>query len=75
MTPDEELLLEQVVSAFRHRNADGEVTASPAWHDLSDEARREAFVQTSRQRALESALDPKGHSTTIAAVLARIRNA
>jgi hypothetical protein len=73
MTSEEELLLEQVVSAHRHRGVDGAVRSSPAWHDLGEEARRAAFDETLASRKLEAALSPQGHSTTVAAVLARLR--
>lgn len=73
MTRDEELLLEQVTSAFRERHADGQVRSHPAWHDLSDELRLEAFEATVALRQLEAAEDPEGQSTTIRAVLSRIR--
>ena len=74
MTPAErEALIEQVVGAHRERDADGRPRAHPAWHDLDDDARREAFEQTLIARRLEAALDPAGNSTTVKAVLARIR--
>lgn len=68
-------LIEQVVSAWRPRDADGGVRAHPAWHDLDPADRVEAFDETLRQRALEAALDPQGLSTTAHAVLRRIRGA
>ncbi len=71
-TPDE-LLLEQVTSAWRPRGRDGTLRGHPAWHDLDDEGRRAAFEETSRLRALEAAMDAHGLSTTARAVLARIR--
>ncbi|MCX4240454.1 hypothetical protein [Paraliomyxa miuraensis] len=73
MTRDEALLIEQVVSAWRPRDADGGVRAHPAWHDLPDTLREEAARQTRRQRRMEAALDPDGLSGTAKAVLARIR--
>jgi len=73
MTTEEALLLEQVVSAHRERRVDGSIRSHPAWHDLSDEVRREAFEATVLSRALEAAIDARGQSSTISAVLARIR--
>jgi hypothetical protein len=73
MTREEELLLEQVVSAHRERGVDGAIRSAPAWHDLSDELRREAFDETLRSRQLEAASDPQNQSSTVHAVLARIR--
>ncbi len=75
MTRDEELLLEEVTSAHRARGASGEVKSHPAWHDLPADARRAAFDATFSLRKLESALDPEGQSTTVKAVLSRIRGA
>ncbi len=65
-------LIEQVASAFRARDADGNVRAHPAWHDLDEAGRREAFERAARLRVLEAALDPDGMSTTARAILARI---
>lgn len=73
MTTDELLLLEQVVSAHRERGLDGSIRPAPAFFDLDADGRREAFEATVAQRKLESALDPGGLSTTVHAVLARIR--
>ncbi|MBE2252613.1 MAG: hypothetical protein IAE78_23985 [Myxococcus sp.] len=73
MTPEDLLLLEQVVSARRERTADGAIKSHPAWHDLDDAGRAAAFDETVRQRALERALDAAGQSSTIKAVLARLR--
>jgi hypothetical protein len=72
MTRDEELLLEQVTSAHRERGVDGAIRSHPAWHDLDDEGRREAFEATVVLRQLEAALDPRGQSSTVRALLARI---
>ncbi len=72
MTRDEELLLEQVISAHRRRRADGSIASSPAWHDLDQGGRRAAFDATLTQRQLEAALDPEGLSSTARAVLGRI---
>lgn len=72
MTRDEELLLEQVTSAHRERGVDGAIRSHPAWHDLDDEGRREAFEATVALRQMEAALDPQGQSSTVRALLARI---
>ena len=72
MTSEDELLLEQVTSAFRARAADGRVKSHPAWHDLGREGRAEAFEATLRLRRMEQALDAEGNSSTVAAVLERI---
>lgn len=72
MTPEDELLLEQVTSAHRERHVDGSIRAHPAWHDLDEDGRREAFEATVVLRQLEAALDPGGHSATVRALLGRI---
>ena len=72
---NEERLIEQVCSAHRERDVHGRVQWSPAWHDLDDAGRQRAFERTVASRAIEAALDERGQSTTVAAVLARIRSA
>jgi hypothetical protein len=72
-TAEDELLIAQVTSAHRARDLDGRVKSHPAWHDLNEGGRREAFEATGLSRTLEAALDPRGESTTVKAVLARIR--
>lgn len=73
MTREEALLVEKVFTAHRRRAPDGSIQPSPAWADLGEAARRDAFEEAVKLRRLESALDPKGLSTTAHAVLARIR--
>jgi len=69
---DEEAQLEQLTSAHRERRTTGEILFSPVFYDLEPEARTTAFERTRALRALESALDPDGLSTTAHAVLSRI---
>ncbi|MBK7861588.1 MAG: hypothetical protein IPJ65_23825 [Archangiaceae bacterium] len=73
MTPEEELLVEQVVTAHRQRRGDGSIASSPAWHDLDEAGRLVAFDETARQRRLEAALDSDGFSSTVRALLGRIQ--
>ncbi|MDP1827295.1 MAG: hypothetical protein Q8L48_28735 [Archangium sp.] len=73
MTRDEELLLEQVTGAHRERHVDGTIRAHPAWHDLDDAGREEAFEATLALRKLEAALDENGFSSTVRALLSRIK--
>lgn len=68
---DEDLLIEQVASAYRPVSRD-ELRYHPAWHDLDPAARERAFERARALRALEAALDPDGLSTTARAVLDRI---
>ncbi len=70
---DRELLIEQAAGAFRSRAPDGTIRPHPAWSDLDEEGRKEAFEAARRLRQMEAALDPQGLSTTAKAVLARIR--
>jgi hypothetical protein len=74
MTPDEELLVAQVVSAHRERRADGSIVGAPAFYDLDAAGRVAAFEETEQQRALEAALHPQGLSTTVLAVLGRLES-
>jgi hypothetical protein len=69
---DRGTLIEEAAGAFRDRDAHGRVLSAPAWHDLDEAGREEAFAVAARMRAMEAALDPQGLSTTARAVLARI---
>lgn len=69
---DEELLIEAVAGAHRPRPRD-ELRYHPAWHDLGVDGRRRALERAAALRKLEAALDLDGFSTTVHAVLARIR--
>jgi hypothetical protein len=68
---DDELLIEQVASAYRPAGRD-ELRFHPAWHDLDDAGRRRAADLARTMRKLEASLDADGLSTTARAVLARI---
>jgi hypothetical protein len=70
---EREALVAAATSAFRARDAQGHILPDPAWLDLDEAGRREAFAQTAAQRALEAAVDPDGLSTTARAVLARLQ--
>ena len=70
---DRESLIEAVAGAFRDQDPLGELRAHPAFFDLDDEGRVEAFEAARRLRVMEAALDAEGLSTTARAVLARIR--
>ena len=77
MTPDDEreLLIEQVVSAWRPEGPDGGVQGHPAWHDLDERGREEAAQRAMQARRMEAALDSDGLSSTARVVLAKIRAA
>ncbi|MDC3955779.1 hypothetical protein [Polyangium jinanense] len=70
---DRDALIEALAGAYRARGPLGEVRTHPAFHDLDEAGRAEAFELARRQRVVEAALDPDGLSTTARAVLARIR--
>jgi hypothetical protein len=73
-TPEERaLLVEALTSAHRPRDGRGKLGAHPAFFDLDEDGRAEAFDLQVLTRALEAAADPEGLSTTGHAVLARIR--
>lgn len=69
---DRMTLLERVTAAWRPRDADGGTRFHPAWHDLDDASRVEAFDATLRLRKMEAALDAEGLTSTAKAVLGRI---
>jgi hypothetical protein len=71
---EREALVEQAASAYRPRDPlTGRARPHPAWLDLDDAGRLEAFDVATELRAMEAALDPDGLSTTARAVMARIR--
>ncbi len=73
MTAEERVrLVEQAASAWRPRDRDGVTRPHPAWHDLDDTGRRDAFEAAAGIRCIEASLDPEGLSSTARAVLGRI---
>jgi hypothetical protein len=70
-----EELIEAAAGAWRPRRPDGSLGPHPAWADLDEAGRREAFEAARLSRRLEAALDAEGLSSTARAVLARIRGA
>jgi len=69
----DDLLIEATLTARRSLDADGLPLAPPEWWDLSAEARVRAFEAQMQARRIESAVDKRGWSTTVRAVMARIR--
>jgi hypothetical protein len=69
---ERELLIAQVTTAHRSRDAEGTLRLHPAWLDLDVEGRREAFERTVELRALEAAVDAAGLTSTARAVLAQL---
>jgi len=72
---DREELVEALASAHRARSPVGEVRPHPAFFDLDESGRLQAFELALALRDMESALDPESLSTTARAVLSRIRRA
>ena len=70
---DHERLIEEVAGAWRPRDRRGRIVSHPGWHDLDPADRQEAARRAEESRRLEAALDDEGQSTTVKAVLARIR--
>ncbi len=69
----EDLLIEAAASAFRERKSRGRVLPSPAWMDQAPTDREALFERQLASRIIERALEPNGRSSTVRAVLARIR--
>jgi hypothetical protein len=67
-----EVLVEQAAGAWRPVRVDGSVGTLPAWADLDDAGRVEAYRAARVARQLEAALDGRGWSSTVKAVLGRI---
>jgi hypothetical protein len=72
--PEEtETLIEAATTAFRERDpASGRILPSPAWWDLSPADRERLFARQLVSRAVESAIDDDGLSSTARAVLDRV---
>ena len=66
---EQDLLIEAVTSAWRPRDPHGRIEAHPAWHDLDEAGRLQAYEAAAFARALERAADPSGLSATARAVL------
>ena len=73
--PERDALIEAVASAWRARDNEGRIRSEPAWHDLDEAGRVEAYRAGVLHRAMEAALDSRGLSATGRAVMARIAGA
>ena len=69
-----DLLIEKASSAFRERNASGRILPSPSWFDLTPADRESLFDLQLESRLIERALDTRGLSTSVQAVLSRLRD-
>ena len=69
---DRDALVAAVASAWRPRGAQRRLQDHPAWHDLDEAGRLEAYRAGLEERQMEAALDERGLSATGWAVLRRI---
>ena len=69
-----EILIEQVVSAYRERTTYGRILPSPAWWDLPPESRDDLFLQQLQSRIVERVFSSDGISTTVRSVLNRLKS-
>lgn len=69
---DRDTLIEQAAGAHRFRDGHGRTLTHPAWADLDEAGRIEAFERALIVRRIEQALDPEGLSATAHVVLQRI---
>ncbi len=69
----EDLLVEATLGAWRLRDRDGLPMPPPEWADLNDAGRVRAYEAQLLTREWERALAGDGLSSTVHAVLARIR--
>lgn len=65
--------IERALTAHRERSPLGEIRPSPAFHDLDDAGRVQLFEAGLRARAIEAGLDVDRFSSTVHAVLRRLR--
>ena len=65
--------IEQALSAHRERSPFGEIRPSSAFYDLDESGRRQLFEEVGRARTIEAGLDPDRFSSTVHAVLRRLR--
>lgn len=73
MTDDtRDTLIEAVLSPHRTRDREGRPMPPPEWWDLPPEAQDDVFREGLRARMIERALDPRGRSSTVRAVMARL---
>jgi hypothetical protein len=74
MTDDpKDLLIEQAASAYRERSPQGRILPSPSWWDLTAADREVAFAHQLESRLIESSIRLDRRSSTVRAVLDRLR--
>ncbi len=71
--PEREVLIERCVTAHRVVDPRGARVHAASFYDLPEDGRLEVYEQTLKQRRIEAALQDKGRSTTVLAVLRAIQ--
>lgn len=71
---DRQQAIEESASAWRPASPLA-LPVHPSWYDLDAEGREQAFDVARQSRLMEAALDPRGWSSTVHAVLQRLRRA
>ena len=71
---ERKLLIEEATTAWRPRTPDGTILDHPAWADLDPDSRQQIFDETVVVRRLERGMDADGRSSTVRAVLDRLRS-
>jgi hypothetical protein len=66
---ESEILLEAATTAHRERDLAGRLIPPPAWWDLAPEALDELFRRQVFAREVERAVDSRGRSGTVKAVI------
>ena len=69
---ERDALIEAAVTPNRERDPEGRIVPPPAWWDLSEADCVELFRRQLESRLLEQAVDPRGLSGTVRAVLSKI---
>ena len=69
---DRDALIEQAAGAHRFRDGHGRVLTHPAWADLDEAGRVEAFERALFVRRMEQSFNSEGLSATAQVVLGRI---
>jgi hypothetical protein len=69
---EQNTLIEASLTAHRQRDADGRLLPPPEWWDLAPDALDELYRRQLQSRELERLIDPRGLSSTIRAVRARL---
>lgn len=69
---DRDALIEQAAGAHRFRDGHGRVLTHPAWADLDEAGRVEAFERALFVRRMEQSFNFEGLSATAQVVLGRI---